>query len=101
MDDKVLEAAVLAPKLFVDVSLGEGEEYNRDPGFQLTKEQIVNLRRYEVLGLSLPVVIDDVIVYLDYGQGDAGGPGLTPGDFLATFKKTYEHARVGRHCVKK
>lgn len=93
MDDKVLEAAVLAPKLFVDVSLGEGEEYNRDPGFQLTKEQIVNLRRYEVLGLSLPVVIDDVIVYLDYGQGDAGGPGLTPGDFLATFKKTYEHAR--------
>lgn len=38
MDDKVLEAAVLAPKLFVDVSLGEGEEYSRDPGFQLTKE---------------------------------------------------------------
>ncbi|MFO3798063.1 MAG: hypothetical protein ACK8QZ_12430, partial [Anaerolineales bacterium] len=93
MDDKIIEAAALAPKLFVNLSLGEDEEYSRDPGFQLTKDQIVNLRKYEVLGLSLPVEIDDVIVYLDYGQGDTGQPGLTPGDFLTTFKKTYDHAR--------
>ncbi|WP_095169441.1 alpha-xenorhabdolysin family binary toxin subunit A [Pseudomonas sp. Irchel 3H3] len=93
MDDKILDAAVLAPKLFVDASVGDGEEYNREPGFQLTKEQIVSLRKYEVLGLSLPVEIDDVIVYLDYGQGDTGSPGLTARDFQMTFRKTYDHAR--------
>ena len=93
MDNEILDAAVLAPKLFVDASVGDGEEYNREPGFQLTKEQIVSLRKYEVLGLSLPVEIDDVIVYLDYGQGDTGSPGLTAGDFQVTFRKTYDHAR--------
>lgn len=93
MDNEVLDAAISAPKLFVDASLGKGEEYSRDPGFQLTKEQIINLRKYEVLGLSLPREIDDIIVYLDYGKGDAGSPGLTAHDFQGTFRTTYDHAR--------
>jgi len=93
LSEKLVEAAAKAPLLFVSASLGEGGEYNRDPGFQLTKEDIVNLRKYEVLGLSLPVTLEDVMVYLDYGQGETGGPGLTARDFQATFKKTYDHAR--------
>lgn len=92
MDNEVLRVAIDAPKLFIDASLGEGEEYKRDPGFQLTKEQILSLRKYEAFGLSLPVVIDDIIVYLDYGKGDAGSPGLTAQDFQGTFKLVYEHA---------
>ncbi|UVK99541.1 alpha-xenorhabdolysin family binary toxin subunit A [Pseudomonas sp. B21-048] len=93
MDDKVFEAAAKAPKLFVDASLGEGDEYNRETGIQLTKEQIISLRKYETLGLSLPVRLGDVVAYLNYGAGDEGGVGLTAMDFLRTFTWTYDHAK--------
>ncbi|ROM90680.1 alpha-xenorhabdolysin family binary toxin subunit A [Pseudomonas brassicacearum] len=93
MDSKVVEAAAKAPQVFVNASLGEGEEYNREPGMQLTKEQIVSLRKYETLGLSLPVRLQDVIAYLNYGAGDEGGVGLTARDFLRTFTTTYDHAK--------
>jgi hypothetical protein len=93
MDDKVIDAAVKAPRLFVDASLGDGDEYNREPGIQLTKEQIISLRKYETLGLSLPVRLQDVVAYLNYGAGDKGGVGLAARDFLRTFTMTYDHAR--------
>nr|WP_315446827.1 alpha-xenorhabdolysin family binary toxin subunit A [uncultured Pseudomonas sp.] len=93
IDSKIVEAAAKAPQVFVNASLGEGEEYNRGTGIQLTKEQIISLRKYEVLGLSLPVRIQDVISYLNYGAGDVGGVGLKPADFLRTFTMTYDHAR--------
>lgn len=93
MDSKIVEAAAKAPRMFVDASLGEGEEYNRETGIQLTKEQIISLRKYEVLGLSLPVRIEDVRSYLNYGAGDVGGVGLKAVDFLRTFTRTYDHAK--------
>lgn len=91
--NKIVEAAVKAPQIFIGASLGEGEEYNRDTGIQLTKEQIISLRKYEVLGLSLPIRLQDVIAYLNYGAGDSGGVGLKPADFLRTFTTTYDHAK--------
>jgi len=93
MDSKIVEAAAKAPRMFVSASLGEGEEYNRETGIQLTKEQIISLRKYEVLGLSLPVRLADVVAYLNYGAGDAGGVGLKATDFLRTFTYTYDHAK--------
>ncbi|MCF4994195.1 alpha-xenorhabdolysin family binary toxin subunit A [Pseudomonas syringae] len=93
MNDKVIEAAAKAPMLFVNASLGEGEDYDRETGIQLTKEQIISLRKYETLGLSLPIQLNDVIAYLNYGSGDNGGVGRTAEDFLRTFKMTYQHAR--------
>lgn len=93
MDSKVVEAAAKAPAMFVSASLGEGEEYNREPGIQLTKEQIISLRKYETLGLSLPVRLQDVVAYLNYGAGDDGGVGLKAMDFLRTFTMTYDHAK--------
>ncbi|WP_434675854.1 alpha-xenorhabdolysin family binary toxin subunit A [Pseudomonas sp. D3-10] len=90
---EVVEAAAKAPKVFVEASLGGDGQYNRAPGIQLTKEQVISLRRYEMLGLSLPQRLTDVISYLNYGAGDAGRPGLTPMDFLGTFTTTYDHAR--------
>jgi hypothetical protein len=93
MSDKVIEAAAKAPRLFVSASLGEGEDYNRETGIQLTKEQIISLRKYETLGLSLPIQLNDVIAYLNYGSGDDGGVGRTAQDFLRTFTMTYQHAR--------
>lgn len=93
LDDKIVNAAAQAPEVFIAASLGEGEEYNREPGIQLTKEQIINLRKYEVLGLSLPYRYNDVVAYLNYGAGDEGGLGLTAMDFLRTFTMTYDHAK--------
>jgi len=92
-DDKIVDAAAQAPKVFIEASLGSGNEYNREPGIQLTKEQIISLRRYEVLGLSLPYRYNDVVAYLNYGAGDDGGLGLTARDFLRTFTMTYDHAK--------
>ncbi|EJM54784.1 alpha-xenorhabdolysin family binary toxin subunit A [Pseudomonas sp. GM48] len=93
ISNKIVEAATKAPQVFVNASLGHDEEYNRETGIQLTKEQIISLRRYETLGLSLPVRLQDVIAYLNYGAGDQGSTGLTAPDFLRTFSMTYEHAR--------
>ena len=93
IDNKIVENATKAPAVFISASLGEGNEYNRDTGIQLTKEQIISLRKYEVLGLSLPVRLQDVIAYLNYGAGDGGGLGLKPADFLRTFSTTYDHAK--------
>ncbi|MBC3364433.1 alpha-xenorhabdolysin family binary toxin subunit A [Pseudomonas sp. SWRI154] len=93
LDDKIVKAAAEAPEVFVKASLGEGEENNRQPGIQLTKEQIISLKKYEVLGLSLPVRIQDVEVYLNYGAGDVGGRGLRAVDFQKTFATTYDHAK--------
>lgn len=93
INNTVAEVAAKAPLAFVNASLGAGEEYNRDTGIQLTKEQIVSLRKYEVLGLSLPVRLQDVIAYLNYGAGDQGGVGLKAADFLRTFTMTYDHAK--------
>lgn len=93
IDNKIVENATKAPAVFISASLGEGNEYNRDTGIQLTKEQIISLRKYEVLGLSLPVRLQDVIAYLNYGAGDSGGLGLKPADFLRTFSTTYDHAK--------
>lgn len=93
LKDEVVKAAAEAPMAFVAASLGEDQQYNREPGIQLTKEQIISLRKYEILGLSLPTRIADVVAYLNYGAGDAGTPGLTALDFVRTFGITYDHAR--------
>ncbi|KJH84044.1 hypothetical protein UG46_22145 [Pseudomonas fluorescens] len=93
LKDEVVKAAVEAPMVFVAASLGEDQQYNREPGIQLTKEQIISLRKYEILGLSLPTRINDVVAYLNYGAGDEGSPGLTALDFVGTFGTTYDHAR--------
>ncbi|WP_457968264.1 alpha-xenorhabdolysin family binary toxin subunit A [Pseudomonas sp. R4-84] len=93
LDDRIVKAAAEAPEVFVKASFGEGGGNNRQPGIQLTKEQIISLKKYEVLGLSLPVRLQDVEVYLNYGAGDVGGPGLKAVDFQRTFAITYDHAK--------
>ncbi|WP_130908135.1 alpha-xenorhabdolysin family binary toxin subunit A [Pseudomonas sp. Sample_16] len=92
-NNELVEAAANTPQVFVNASLGVGEEHHRGMGIQLTKEQIISLKKYETLGLSLPVRLQDVIAYLNYGAGDEGGKGLTASDFLFTFTLTYNHAK--------
>ncbi|MHC8304162.1 alpha-xenorhabdolysin family binary toxin subunit A [Pseudomonas sp. PB3P13] len=93
LDEKIIEVAANAPRVFVAASIGVGDEFNREPGIQLTKEQIISLRQYETLGLSLPIRHDDIANYLHYGTDDTGSTGLTVADFLRTFQIIHEHAR--------
>lgn len=93
LNEQIINAAAKAPRVFIDASLGEGDEYNREPGMQLTKEQIISLRKYEKLALRLPIRYHDVVAYLNYGASHTGSNGLTVNDFLRTFTMTYDHAK--------
>jgi hypothetical protein len=64
----------------------------RDTGLILTKEQLKNLKKYEIAGLALPTDLDKVSAYLGYERG--AGPGLEAVDFQKTFKLVNGHARL-------
>lgn len=86
-------AAAQAPKLVIDASLGEVDGVLRDKGLILTKEEIIDLHRYEQKALTLPTNPESVSVYLGYQQGAAPGRGLEVSDFTKTFKLINTHAR--------
>ncbi|MHB9831307.1 alpha-xenorhabdolysin family binary toxin subunit A [Pseudomonas savastanoi] len=73
------------------MSSANDKHVTRAPGLILTKEQIINLKKYELAGLALPVELEDVIVYLGYSKG--AGAGLEPEDFMKSFNLIHRHAR--------
>ncbi|MBX8492378.1 alpha-xenorhabdolysin family binary toxin subunit A [Pseudomonas lijiangensis] len=89
--DPVTDEAVKAPEVFFNVSSGNDSEVQRTPGLILTKQQIVNLKQYELVGLALPTDIDAVISYLGYSSG--AGAGLEPEDFLKSYRIVHTHAK--------
>ncbi|RMQ40119.1 hypothetical protein ALQ04_03634 [Pseudomonas cichorii] len=89
--DTVTDEAIKAPEVFFDVSSANDSDVQRTPGLILTKQQIVNLKQYELVGLSLPTEIEEVIAYLGYSSG--AGAGLEPEDFLKSYKLVHNHAR--------
>lgn len=78
--------------LLFSSSVGEDTPDTRDTGLVLTKDQIKNLRRYEVAGLALPTQLDDVVAYLGYRTG--AGRGLEATDFQKTFSLIHGHASL-------
>ncbi|KFE58016.1 hypothetical protein IV01_00105 [Pseudomonas syringae] len=66
------------------------DNVTREPGLILTKEQIKNIKYYEMLGLRLPVELQAVITYLGYEKG--AGNGLDAEHFQDTFKTVRNHA---------
>ncbi|POA20830.1 DNA-binding protein [Pseudomonas sp. FW300-N1A1] len=91
--EEVAGLAAVVPKTMVSLSSGSSNDIVRPAGLLLTKKQIIDLRKYEAAGLALPQHITDVNRYLNFGALDSGGDGFRPEDFLATFKKVYNHAR--------
>jgi hypothetical protein len=89
-DDKVTDEAARAPITLFDYSSSNPDDTQREPGLILTKEQLKNLKRYEIAALALPTDITDVINYLGYETG--AGRGLEAGDFQKTFKVIHTHA---------
>ncbi|GFM83350.1 hypothetical protein PSCICN_40420 [Pseudomonas cichorii] len=89
--DPVTDEAIQSADVFFNVSSGNDTEVQRTPGLILTKQQIVNLKQYELVGLALPTEIDAVISYLGYSSG--AGVGLEPEDFLKSYKIVHAHAR--------
>lgn len=92
--DDIVDEASRAPDVLMDGSLGRLEDSTREPGLILTKEQIKNIKRYEMAGLALPIEIGAVIGYLGYNEGDGAGKGLEPKDFQRTFTLINNHART-------
>ncbi len=80
------------PALLFSSSVGEDTPNTRDTGLVLTKDQIKNLKRYEVAGLALPTQLNDVVAYLGYRTG--AGRGLEAADFQKTFSLIHDHASL-------
>ncbi|OCX18640.1 alpha-xenorhabdolysin family binary toxin subunit A [Pseudomonas graminis] len=90
--NKAAEEAALAPRALIDASLGQQEDSVRTTGLILTKEQIIDLYRYEQKGLHLPTTAEAVSVYLGYDQQNPPGRGLAVSDFTKTFSIIKVHA---------
>ncbi|HEX8589447.1 alpha-xenorhabdolysin family binary toxin subunit A [Pseudomonas sp.] len=91
MENLVTDAASDPASLFGS-SVATTESDTRDTGLILTKEQVVNLKKYEIAGLALPTELDKIIAYLGYETG--AGLGLEAVDFQQTFKIINGHARL-------
>lgn len=97
---QIAELAAVVPVTMVNASISKPlarsgsmmEVATRESGLLLTKSEIVDLRKYEALGLQLPYTLQTVIDYLRFGAGEDGGNGLKAEDFLQTFSTTREHA---------
>jgi len=90
VDNSTVDDAVNAPKEFTAASLGKSADSIREKGITLTKNEIVQLRMYEIVALALPTAIQDVITYLRYEDG--AGKGLSATDFQKTFTVVHNHA---------
>ena len=84
------DAATQASQLF-SASSADNDD-TRGSGLILTKDQLKDLKRYEIAGLALPIELEDVIAYLGYRNG--AGTGLEPEDFQKTFKLVHAHASL-------
>ena len=91
-NQSVVDDAAVDPALLFHSSLGTPDGETRDSGLILTKDQIKNLKRYELKGLALPTQLKDVIAYLGYETG--AGRGLEAADFQGSFELIQEHARL-------
>lgn len=91
MENLVTDAASDPASLFGS-SVATTESDTRDTGLILTKEQVINLKKYEIAGLALPTELDKIIAYLGYENG--AGLGLEAVDFQQTFKIVNGHARL-------
>jgi len=89
--DRIADDAIKTAKLFGTLSAASDSEVTRAPGLILTKEQIINLKHYEIEALALPIRIEDVITYLGYSEAMATG--LEPDDFLKSFSLIHKHAQ--------
>lgn len=87
---EALEQAQALPDNFVSAASSNTPDVFREPGLILTRSQLVDLKRYEVRGLSLPVVLKDVIGYLGYESG--AGANLEAKDFQESFTIIRNHA---------
>lgn len=89
---RIVDDAAADPAMLFSQSVGTADSETRDSGLILTKDQIINLKRYELKGLALPTQLKDVINYLGYESG--AGNGLEAVDFQGSFKLIHGHASL-------
>jgi hypothetical protein len=87
---EAIHKAQTLPDTLVSAAASTTPDVLREPGLILTKSQLVNLKRYEVRGLGLPVTHKDVVGYLGYDTG--AGANLEAKDFQESFNIVRNHA---------
>ena len=92
INQATVEEAVAASDTLMRASLGTVPGSYRPKGLILTKDQIVDLHRYEKKALNLPTEISKVIAYLGYSGSQDIGKGLRPEDFRECFTTVRNHA---------
>lgn len=90
--DEITVQAEGVPAAVINSSVNDTEGVQRDSGLILTKDQIKSIKKYEAVGLALPITEGAVFTYLGYKTG--AGPGLEAVDFLKTFTTINQHART-------
>lgn len=90
--NELVKLAAQVPKELTEVSVGKPGDVIRDSGLLLTMRQIVDLKLYVSLALSLPHDLATVRRYLRFGDIEGGGRGLRDTDFERTFTLIRKHA---------
>jgi hypothetical protein len=88
---QVADNAAVEPAALIGAAADSSHD-TRDTGLILTKDDIKNLRKYEIAGLALPTALNDVITYLGYETG--AGRELEAVDFQKTFELIHGHASL-------
>lgn len=88
----IIDETITASETLIHASLGTLPDSIRPKGLILTKDQIIDLHRYEKKALNLPTTREKVIAYLGYKSDTVAGPGLAPADFVTCFTTVRNHA---------
>lgn len=86
------QRVMVKPVEYMKLAMNDKENEGRDSALILTKEDILNIKRYEKHSLNLPITLKRVEEYLGFTSSDI--PGLEPSDILILHKDINGHAHT-------
>jgi len=86
------QRVMVKPVEYMTLAMNDKANEGRDSALILTKEDILNIKRYEKHSLNLPTTLKHVEEYLGFTSSDI--PGLEPSDILTLHKDINGHART-------
>jgi chaperonin cofactor prefoldin len=91
MSQAIAIRSTQVPAEYIKLVTAQNREVKRDQGLILTREDIINIKRYVKDGLALPTAYNEVVAYLGYSQ--SGIVGLEPNDIQILFTAIRENAK--------
>lgn len=86
------QRVMVKPVEYMTLAMNDKDNEGRDSALILTKEDILNIKRYEKHSLNLPITLKNVEEYLGFTSSNI--PGLEPGDILKLHEDINGHART-------